>query len=279
MFVESYIGCSTGGLRGLNNQTIWVMRKLKPGCLQRIEHPKLSLEPEVLPLMQSAAARALIKFADNLPTGSRISINSVFRPIAAQCLIWDWYCNKKCGIPLAAKPGRSPHGSGLAIDIDEPYKWLPELAKYGFFHTYPNDAPHFDYGGTGTEDLRALGIRAFQRLWNLANPHSQIGEDGTMGDRTLDKVLGSPCEGFPGIDFPRILRFTDPIQTGKDVGELQLSLRRAGVELSSADCEFGPATEIAVKQFQKSKNLLVDGIAGYGTQKALGLLPGDFSEF
>jgi N-acetylmuramoyl-L-alanine amidase len=278
MLVEEYIGCSTGGLRGLNNQVIWVMRKLKPGCLQRIEHPKLSLEPEVLPVMQAAAAKALLKFADSLPAGNQITINSIFRPITAQCLIWDWYCHGKCGIPLAAKPGRSSHGSGLAIDIDEPYKWLPELAKYKFFHTYSNDAPHFDYGGTDGDDLRALGIRAFQRLWNLANPNSKIDEDGTMGDRTLDKVLGSPCEGFPGLDFPRILRLTDPIQAGKDAGALQLALRRAGVEIESADCEFGAATEIAVKQFQKSKSLVVDGIAGYGTQKALGLLPEDFSE-
>lgn len=48
---------------------------------------------------------------------------------------------------------------------------------------------------------------------------------------------------------------------GEAVGKLQEMLRKVGFELA-IDQDFGPATELAVKQFQGSKSLEVDGIVG-----------------
>ena len=56
---------------------------------------------------------------------------------------------------------------------------------------------------------------------------------------------------------------------GNDVAELQKLLNKAGDNIA-VDGSFGPATQKAVKAFQKKKKLEVDGIAGRDTITALG---------
>ena len=63
----------------------------------------------------------------------------------------------------------------------------------------------------------------------------------------------------------RILR---PGSIGPAVELLQLALNRSGAELST-DGIFGKATESALRGFQRSRNLLPDGIAGRETHRAL----------
>ena len=56
---------------------------------------------------------------------------------------------------------------------------------------------------------------------------------------------------------------------GPDVEALQKMLKKAGFNPGPIDGEFGPASEQAVKAFQKSQGLLDDGIAGARTFSAL----------
>ncbi|WP_078408755.1 L,D-transpeptidase family protein [Priestia abyssalis] len=58
---------------------------------------------------------------------------------------------------------------------------------------------------------------------------------------------------------------------GSDVKELQLLLTSKGYDTKGIDGFFGPNTETAVQQFQKARNLKVDGVAGPVTMKALGM--------
>ncbi|MCY7282148.1 MAG: peptidoglycan-binding protein [Cyanobacteria bacterium CAN_BIN43] len=58
--------------------------------------------------------------------------------------------------------------------------------------------------------------------------------------------------------------------TGADVIYLQDLLRKAGYFPSASTGFFGEFTEAAVHDFQRSKGLSVDGVAGYHTLKALG---------
>ena len=57
---------------------------------------------------------------------------------------------------------------------------------------------------------------------------------------------------------------------GQRVRELQQTLKSKGFDPGDIDGDFGPATEAAVRAFQASEGLLVDGIAGPKTLSALG---------
>lgn len=58
---------------------------------------------------------------------------------------------------------------------------------------------------------------------------------------------------------------------GAEVKKLQQILTDKGYRTKGIDGIFGPATEAAVKQFQKSKKLKADGVVGLNTKKALGM--------
>ncbi|MFI7410881.1 peptidoglycan-binding protein [Streptomyces sp. NPDC049627] len=56
---------------------------------------------------------------------------------------------------------------------------------------------------------------------------------------------------------------------GQEVAEVQCLLRRAGISPGGIDGIFGPLTERAVRQLQERAGLVVDGIVGPHTWKAL----------
>jgi len=62
--------------------------------------------------------------------------------------------------------------------------------------------------------------------------------------------------------------------SGSEVVELQKRLKEKGFDPGDIDGNFGDRTEAAVIAFQKSKNLLPDGIAGPETRLALGMTQG-----
>lgn len=67
---------------------------------------------------------------------------------------------------------------------------------------------------------------------------------------------------------PRLLRLGS---RGPEVAELQRKLLAAGFDPGVADGIFGPRTDSAVKAFQHSRGLVVDGIVGSRTWTALGV--------
>ena len=71
---------------------------------------------------------------------------------------------------------------------------------------------------------------------------------------------------------PRTLKLTSPMMQGEDVRQVQEALLKAGLSVGEgADGIFGNATDAAVKQFQQSKGLTVDGAVGAQTLQAFGL--------
>lgn len=98
------------------------------------------------------------------------------------------------------------------------------------------------------------------------------------------KISGVDYEDLPAADskkltVSRLLKLTDPMQKGDDVKEMQSRIRDYGIravvidgkaKTFKVDGTFGPVTEAAVKAYQKSMGLAVDGKAGKKTISSLG---------
>ena len=90
--------------------------------------------------MNAAAAKA----------GVSLRINSGFRTLKRQQYFYNCYRNRNCNNGnLAAVPGRSNHGIGLALDLNigtGVYTWLRNNAhKYGFVRTVPRENWHWEH--------------------------------------------------------------------------------------------------------------------------------------
>lgn len=103
-------------------------------------------------------------------------------------------------------------------------------------------------------------VIAFQTQKNL-----QV--DGVVGPQTW-AALGVSCPPSPPANLCPTLRQGS---TGPAVRRLQKLLTNSGYNPGSIDGIFGPKTEAAVLAFQKSKNLVQDGIVGIQTWTALGV--------
>ena len=123
-----------------------------------------------------------------------IQVNSGFRTVIQQHMIYSWRRKRRCGISAAARPGRSRHESGRAIDTRNPGTIKYAMRRQGWSRPVKGDLIHFEH--LGSPDLSGLDILAFQRLWNRNNPKDMILEDGTYDELTLDRMNRSPADGF-----------------------------------------------------------------------------------
>ncbi len=253
---------STSIVNALSQQLIYQINLIVPDALVSCDDLNINLGEAAFPFLQPAAKQALHKAIQE--RGVQMQINSGYRTIAQQMLLFNWRGSNSNPV---APPGRSNHQSGLALDINDRAGWLPFLKRHGW-QPLAGDPPHIDFKGGGTKDLRKATILAFQQLWNKNYPNEKIGEDGDWGPKTEKALNRSPSMGFdkaPWDDKPRILRLSRPLMEGSDVRQLQEKLKAAGFAISVADGVFGTGTDKAVKEFQKQKSLVADGIVGSKT--------------
>lgn len=192
--VSTYVtsGCSTSVVVGLSKQIAEEISCMNPASLVKFA-PGGNLtfsSTAVLPYMSSAAKTALGKVTQNYT----IQVNSGFRTVAQQYLLYRWYQQGRCGITAAATPGRSNHQSGRALDIANYSSRITAMANQGWSHSVPGDPVHFDY--LGSPDIRGKDVLAFQRLWNRNNPTDKITEDGAYGPQTEARLKSAPATGF-----------------------------------------------------------------------------------
>lgn len=194
MRVDEVTGCSTSVVGGLSQQLIDGVNCVQPGVLVAFSHPAIDPGVAVWPYLQQPAAVSLVAAVE--ARAQVLGVNSAFRTLAQQYLLYRWYQLGQCSIALAARPGRSSHESGLAADIQDHAGWQPFLESRGWAWLGSADAVHFDYVGGGTLSLSTLSVLTFQRLWNVNNPQDLIDEDGLYGPQTEARLQQSPAEGF-----------------------------------------------------------------------------------
>lgn len=261
--IKNTPGCSTSACNALSQQLIHQMNVMNPNTLVNFDELNVSLKNAAFPYLQAPAKASLAKAIQE--RRQTMTINSGYRTIAQQLLLFNW--GRSCGYPVVARPGRSNHQSGLALDINDHNGWKPYLQKHGWRWFGNNDKPHFDYVGTGARDIRQATMKAFQQLWNNNNPSQTVAVDGTWGPQTEKCLNESPAFGFdraPWDEKPRLLKFTTPMMEGTDIFNLQKALQNKGFDLKP-DGYFGQGTAEIVRQFQKQAGVSIDGVVGQDT--------------
>jgi peptidoglycan hydrolase-like protein with peptidoglycan-binding domain len=256
-------GCSSAIANGLSQQLIYQMNLISPNIMVSFDDLNVQLEQAAFPFLQPAAKESLRKVIAE--RGQPLRITSAYRTIAQQLFLY----NRRngiggCGLTVVALPGKSNHQSGIALDVPDYQAWRPILERHGWKWFGGNDPWHFDYVGQPCIDIRATAVEAFQQLWNKNNPGDKIAEDGQWGGQTHSRLDKSPVSGFaiaPWKDNPRTLKLTRPSLQGFDVQALQQALIKYGENIS-ADGDFGPGTEAALKRVQEKMGLNADGVAG-----------------
>lgn len=275
--------CSTIPVLGLSYQIIAEMNLLVPNVLVNCEDLNIKANsPAAILFMQPAAKEALRRALQSGPDETLV-LNSVYRTVAQQYVLRRWYeKGQRCGIRLAARPGRSNHEDGLALDTSNHLDsadenetnrkgWRTSLEAEKWDWLGPRDRVHFTFIGTGVRDeIGDIGVKAFQQLWNKHHPDDKILDDGLFGTQTANRMDQSPAEGF---NTPRLLKLVDPPMEGDDVRKVQQAL--VNVELledSDINGIYDEKTAEAVAKLQEQRELSVDRIVGPQTRRRLGIL-------
>jgi MYXO-CTERM domain-containing protein len=194
--VSDYIatGCSTAPVVPLSIQIADEVACMAPDALDSFPEGGgvVFSGGAVIPYATPGAARDLEEAGATL---GEIRINSAYRTVVQQYLLYQWYLQGRCGITAAAMPGGSNHESGRAIDVGNYDALRSALPDFGWVQTVPGDPVHFDH--LASPDLRGTDVLGFQRLWNRNNPDFLIDEDGLYGPMTSMALRDSPAEGFP----------------------------------------------------------------------------------
>lgn len=190
-------GCSTKVVEGLSLQILAEGGCMADGAFVPVpEVANLELDTAVLPFLARPARDALVEVLGEFPKET-MRITSMTRTLPQQYLLHEWYVGGRCGVTLAAHPGRSNHESGLAIDVSSPAQWRKRLSKAGYRWFGKRDRWHFDYAPKQTKRYGHTGVQAFQRLWNRNHPEDRIRDDGTFDEATEARLRQAPARGFP----------------------------------------------------------------------------------
>ena len=139
---------------------------------------------------------------------------------------------------------------------------------------------YFEHSVDGNyQDTTEIAVRAFQQDIGLT-------DDGIVGPATWDKLLPTPSTEFnpPEVTATATTETADqaddkdePVDLptlrsgmyGPAVARVQETLKELGFYTGALDGIFGPGTEAAVKDFQRSVQLSDDGVVGPATWSEL----------
>lgn len=127
--------------------------------------------------------------------GRDIGVSEGMRDLAGQNFYWDRFVNRRPGWTVAARPGTSNHGWGLAVDLSGPlanryteeHRWIVANAPlFGWEWTGVNfdEDWHFDYTGI---NVTAAQVQDYIKRGNAGGskneaPQNPIAELTAIGD-------------------------------------------------------------------------------------------------
>jgi hypothetical protein len=211
--------CSTDVVLPLSTQVAGEVSCLLPGQLSPLqEGGGIVFTGTVLPWLDAGAEADLATVA----AAGEVDVNSGYRTVVQQYLIYRWWQAGRCGISAAATPGDSNHESARAVDLQNWDTVLAAMDAHGWSHDVPGDDVHFDH--LASPDIRGSDVQAFQHLWNVNHPDMLLTEDGVWGPMTESALGMSPAEGFAtgpdcasGIPtLPVLPRGDDPTEPPSD---------------------------------------------------------------
>lgn len=203
--------CSTNDVLALSLQIAQEVECIAPGGLVEFEEgDNIEFTGVVLPYM-SMGGREDMYAAVAAGGGTKLRINSAYRTVVQQYLLYRWGDLGRCNISVVATPGNSPHESGRALDVQNYGDWVTLLEANNWDHYGPGDLVHFTHLPSPANPGQT--VLAFQRLWNRNAPDDQIDEDGIYGPQTEARVKMAPAEGFglgAQCDSARRIRYVLP---------------------------------------------------------------------
>jgi Putative peptidoglycan binding domain/D-alanyl-D-alanine carboxypeptidase len=214
------------------------------------------------PVLQPGAKASLRAVLAANPSRG-MNVNSAYRTVAQQHVLYQLYVRNTGIIDLAARPGFSNHEDGMALDIQQWQAWKSDLENNDWRWQGGNDPVHFSYR-FGNNNVGEMGVKGFQSLWNKYNPQDQIDVDGDFGAQTAARMNNSPAKGFASVG---LFRKGDQ---SPSIAKISQALINAGASISVTNT-FDNAMEAAVIAFQKSKGLAADGVVGPKTLAMLGV--------
>lgn len=137
--------------------------------------------------------------------GASQGINSAHFSLIAQAMLYNQK-QRELIDNLVGYLGKSDYHNGASLDIEEWADVKSLMTSHEWKWVYGDKNPmHFDCISDQIRDIRPNSIKAFQKLWNKANPNKQIPEDEDLKDKTLDCIYNSPGEGFSDVEYPKLL--------------------------------------------------------------------------
>ncbi|WP_025688490.1 L,D-transpeptidase family protein [Paenibacillus zanthoxyli] len=167
---------------------------------------------------------------------------------------------KKYPIAMGKQETPSPVGEYAVINKHKNWgkgfgtRWIGLNVPWGFYGIHGTNRP-YSIGHNASHGCIRMHNRDVEELYEFV----RVGTKISFGGHVFGKLDGNP----------RTLAKGD---SGGDVQIIQYRLRSAGFYNGECNGKFNSSTEIALKDYEKTHGLPIDGVAGYHDYIHLGLI-------
>lgn len=199
-------------------------------------------------------------FIDNAEDATKIKREDI-RQKFAEAVVWGILGKEIKSPPTVKEKDRVEDNSSPVMRVIRYTNPMMRGSDVRMVQNKLNDLGYNAGSEDGVYGLKTeVAVKRFQK-------DNSLSVDGIVGQNTWAKLIKSNIKETSKLS--RILMYTSPMMLGEDVRSIQSRLNTLGFNAGSEDGIFGRATEAAIKEFQKSRKLVDDGIVGENTWNSL----------